>query len=230
MKTLLLATHNQAKLEELKMGVKPLIKEGVKIVTLNDLNIKQNPKETGKTFRENAKLKAKFYGDLTGYPTIADDGGLIIPFLNNEPGVKSRRWLGYEASDEELITNTLKQLAGQPREKRTAYLQVCLCFYNPFFVIPAKAGIYIDSRFRGNDIGRRRKDSGIIFCQQEKIKGYIAEKPSGKATNGYPFRALFIVEKYNKYYDELTKEEHQKINHRFKSSRCLVNKILNVAL
>lgn len=197
--TLLLATHNQAKLEELKIGIKPLIKKGVKIVTLNDLNIKQNPKETGKSFEENAKLKAKFYGDLTGYPTIADDGGLIIPFLNNEPGVKSRRWLGYEANDEELITYTIKRLEGLPKEKRVAYLQVCLCFYNPSIK--------------------------IYLCKQEKIKGYIAEKPSGKATNGYPFRALFIVDKYNKYYDKLTEEEHLKINHRLRAMRWLVNRL-----
>lgn len=200
LKALLLATHNQAKLEELKIGIKPLIKKGVKIVALSDLNIKKNPKETGKNFEENAKLKAKFYGDLTGYPTIADDGGLIIPFLNNEPGVKSRRWLGYEANDEELIIYTLQRLKGLPKEKRTAYLQVCLCFYNP----KTKKAIY----------------------EQEKIKGYIAQKPSGKATNGYPFRALFIFDKYNKYYDELTKEEHLQINHRLKALRGLVDRLI----
>jgi len=200
MKILLLATHNQAKLEELKIGVRLLIKKGVKIVTLNDLNINKNPKETWKTFEENAKLKAKFYGDLTGCPTIADDGGLLIPFLNNEPGVKSRRWLGYEASDEELIKHTLLHLRGVKWSDRIAYLQTCLCFYDP--------------------------QINKSICEQEKIKGFIAEKPSGKATNGYPFRALFIVEKYNKYYDELTKEEHLKINHRLKALRRLVNRLI----
>lgn len=204
MKTFLLATHNQAKLEELKMGVKPLAKKGVKIVTLNELNIKQNPKETGKNFEENAKLKAKFYGDLTGYPTIADDGGLIIPILNNEPGVKSRRWLGYETGDRELINYTLQRLKGLPKEKRTAYLQVCLCFYHP--------------------------STKIYLCKQGKIKGYIAQEPSGKATDGYPFRALFIVDKYNKYYDKLTEEEHLQINHRLKALRRLINKLLNASI
>src|SRR3989344_5109954 len=96
MKTLLIATHNTAKLKELKLGLRDLEKQGVKIITLNDLKISKNPEETGKTFRENAILKAKFYADLTNLPTIADDGGIIIPLLNNEPGVKSRRWLGYE--------------------------------------------------------------------------------------------------------------------------------------
>ncbi len=203
-RTLLLATHNQAKLEELKIGIKPLIKKGVKIVTLSDLNIKQNPKETGKNFEENAKLKAKFYGDLTGYPTIADDGGLIIHYLNNEPGVKSKRWLGYEASDEELIAHTLKRLKGLSKQKRLAYLQTCLCFYNP--------------------------STRIYLCRQEKIKGYIAQKPSGKATDGYPFRALFIVDKYNKYYDELTEEEHLQINHRLKALRRLIDKLFDISI
>lgn len=218
MKKLLLATHNQAKLEELKLGVKELVKKGVKALTLNDLKITQNTQESGKTFCENAQIKAKFYGDLTGLPTIADDGGLIIPHLNNEPGVKSRRWLGYEATDEELIAYTFQRLQGVQKNKRKAFLQTCLCFYFPSIVIPTKAGIYIDSRFCGND-------NGIIICQQEKIKGYIAEKPSGRPTFGYPFRALFIVDKFNKYYDELTEEEHLKINHRLKALKRLIKKI-----
>lgn len=198
---LLIATTNKAKLEELKLGLKELEKQGIKILTLNDVLVEKTPEETGKTFCENAQIKAMFYGEVTGLPTLADDGGLIIPSLNNEPGVKSRRWLGYEASDEELISYTLKRLKNYNLQKRKAYLQTCICFYIP------------------------KSPEGIIICQQEKIKGYIAQKPSGKATIGYPFRALFIVEKYNKYYDELTEEEHNKINHRLKALKKLVKKI-----
>ncbi len=204
MKKLLIATSNQAKLEEIKYGLKELEKENIKLFTLNDVGVEEEPEETGQTFCENAKIKAKSYGDLTNLPTIADDGGLIIPYLNNEPGVKSRRWLGYKASDQELIDYTLKRLKNTSKTQRIAYLQTCICFY--------------------------LAKKNVFMFQEEKIKGYIAEKPSNKPTNGYPFRALFIVEKYQKYYDELTEKQHNLINHRLKALKKLVPKIKEVLL
>lgn len=196
---LLIATHNKAKKHEILKGLKTLIKNEVEIIDLDVLNISNEPEETGKTFQENSALKAKFYANLSSLPTIADDGGLIIPFLNNEPGVKSRRWPGYEATDEELINYTLEHLRGVPEHNRTAYLETCLCFHEPI--------------------------SNQTYCEQEKIKGRISETPLTIETNGYPFRVLFIVEKYNKFYDELTPVEHQKENHRLKALKKLVKRI-----
>lgn len=214
MKKILIATSNPAKLEEIKKGLKTLKKDKIEILTLSDVGVENKPEETGKTFCQNAKIKAKFYGDLTNLPTMADDGGLIIPYLNNEPGVKSRRWLGYEATDEELINYTLKKLHNVPQKNRLAYLQTCVCFYLP-------KSLMVLSFTRP----QQKQNHNFFICQQEKIKGYIAEKPSKKPTNGYPFRALFIVEKFKKYYDELTDEEHQKINHRLKAIKKLIPKL-----
>ncbi|MCX7880957.1 MAG: hypothetical protein N2482_00370, partial [Patescibacteria group bacterium] len=152
-------------------------------------------------------------------PTISDDGGLIIPYLNNEPGVKSRRWLGYDASDEELISYTLKRLKNTTKKQRTAYLQTCLCFY-----LPKKINSKILSLTRSHQ-KQNKKNKDFLILQEEKIKGYIAFSPSKKRIKGYPFRALFIVEKYNKYYDELTDEEHQKINHRLTALKKIIKKI-----
>ena len=75
-------------------------------------------------------------------------------------------------------------------------MQTCLCFYDP----KAKS----------------------FLCQQEKIKGHIARRFSGHPTNGYPFRALFVVDEYNKYYDELSKKEHIKVNHRIRALKKLL--------
>ena len=209
-KKLLIATHNQAKLNELKLGLENLKKLGIKIVSLNDLNIKDKPLETGKTFQENAEIKARFYGDLTKLPVIADDGGLVIPYLNNGPGVKSRRWLGYEATDEELINYTLTHLKGVKKADRTAYLETCICFYLPV---------------ASNPQGSRNPEGSAIICEQKKIKGCIAEKPSPRRIDGFPYRALFIVSKFNKYYDDLTEKEHTEINHRLKALKRLVKRI-----
>ena len=199
MKRLLIATHNKGKLNEIKKGLKAFEERGLAVLSLNELNIAAKPEETGKTFEENSRLKAKFYGDMTKLAAIADDGGLIIPYLNNGPGVKSRRWQGYEATDEELIQYTLLHLKGVRVADRTAYLQTCLCFYNPV--------------------------EEIFLCEEEKIKGRIAEKPIEHFTPGYPYRALFIVEKFNKYYDELTSLEHKQINHRLIASKRLVKRV-----
>src|SRR3989344_848438 len=209
-KKLLIATHNQAKLNELKLGLENLKKLGIKIVSLNDLNIKDKPLETGKTFQENAEIKARFYGDLTKLPTIADDGGLVIPYLNNGPGVKSRRWLGYEAKDEELINYTLVHLKGVKISDRTAYLETCICFYLPV---------------SSNPQGSRNPEGSVIICEQEKIKGFIAAKPSPRRIDGYPYRALLIIDKFNKYYDDLSEKEHVQVNHRLKALERLVIKI-----
>lgn len=201
MKKLLIATHNKAKLAELLMGVEELSKQGIDVVSLNDLAIQKDPEETGKTFMENSRLKAHYYGKLTQTPTIADDGGLLISILNNQPGVKSKRWMGKDATDAELIAYTLERLRGQPVQKRTAYLETTLCFFNPL--------------------------TQKTICESERIKGHIALQASGRPTEGYPYRALFVVEEYGKYYDELTDEEHHKINHRLKALKRLVQKIKN---
>ena len=202
MKKILIASTNPGKITEIKNGLQELEKRGIKILTLNDVIVgDKEPEETGKTFQENALIKAKFYAGLARLPVISDDGGLVIPYLNNEPGVKSRRWLGCDASDQELVDYTLKRLINIPKINRKAYLEACLCFYDP-------------------------QTSETIY-ETEKIAGHIAETSVLKIFPGFPYRALLIVEKFNKYYDELTDEEHQQINHRLIALKRLVKKISN---
>lgn len=200
MKKLLLATHNQAKLNELKIGLRSLEEKGVKLVSLADLGIKDEPEETGTTFEENALLKAKFYANLARLSSLADDGGICIDALNGEPGIKSHLWLGREASDEELIKYTLKRLKNVPKEHRTAYFATTLCYFD--------------------------RKTNIKVVEEGRLKGYIATQTSSYRIKGYPYRSLFIVSALNnKYYDELTQAEHEKINHRLKAVKRLVQKI-----
>ena len=196
MKKLLLATTNNAKKIEIILGLKPLIDRGLEVITLNDLENIEQPEETGVTFEENAKLKAKYYADKTGLPALADDGGLMIDALNGEPGVKSRRWPGYEATDEELIHYALDKMKDISEEKRSAKLETCVCFFDP--------------------------QSQQYVCEQEDINGRITDKPLTMDTNGYPYRVLFIVEQFDKFYDELTETEHDAINHRLIAIKRLI--------
>lgn len=185
---LLIATHNPAKLSEIKYFLKDL---NLKLVTLKDLGITEDVEEDGETFAENAVKKAKYYAEKSGLPTIADDGGLEIDHLDGEPGVHSRRWIsGKRASDEELIEHTLKLLTNVTGKKRGAQLRavVALCLPN-----------------------------GKVHTAEGKIRGIIMEKPyTGKRWEGFPFRSLFYIPEIDKYYnpEELTKEEEIRYNHR----------------
>lgn len=204
MHKLLLATHNKAKIADNLLGLKPLVEKGVKVVTLTDLNITVEPEETGKTFKENALLKAKFYASIAKMPAIADDGGLTIDALGGEPGVESNRWLGKKATDEELIAYTQKRMKDVPNDKRTAYMNTTLCFYDPC--------------------------RNISVIEYEKAKGHIANDINPDWRRGYPYRALFIIDRFNKYYDDLTLQEHHLINQRFIAMKRLISKIENYLL
>ena len=186
MKKILIATTNPAKIIEYEEIFKQL-KFSVNLVSLKDLNIKNKVEEDGKTFEENAIKKADFYSKLSNLPTLSDDGGLEIDYLNGEPGVKSRRWPGYEASDEELINLVLKKMEGAPKNKRTARLRITVALSIP------------DNK---------------TFTFEDGLEGIIMEKALVKRMPGYPFRAIFYLPEIQKMFGELTLEEEVKIGHR----------------
>jgi XTP/dITP diphosphohydrolase len=199
-KKIVIASTNPGNITEIKIGLQQLEKQGIELLTLSDVVVgEKEPEETGKTFQENSFIKAKFYADIAHIPVISDDGGLVIPYLNNEPGVKSKRWLGRDATDLELIGHALHNLRGCTGIQRKAYLETCLCFYEP----KTKLTIY----------------------ETERILGSIAKKSNQNPLEGYPYRAIFIVDRFNKFYDELTKKEHQQVNHRLIALKRLTKKI-----
>lgn len=183
MKELLIATKNPGKVREYKEIFKQL-KIPVKLVSLRDLGIRKGVEEDGQTFEENAIKKAKFYCQSSGLPTLSDDAGIEIDYLNGEPGVRSRRWPGYEASDEEIIEFTLEKLKGVPEKKRVAQLR-------------AVVGL----AFPGNE---------KIYIFEGILRGLIAEKPIKREIRGYPFRSLFLPLGGDKYLGELHIVAHRK--------------------
>jgi XTP/dITP diphosphohydrolase len=174
----LLATTNEGKIREYRHL---LGKAGVEFATLAETGIREKPEETGTTCEENAILKAKFYFEKSnGMPTLADDGGLEIDALGGEPGVRSRRWPGYEASDEELVQYAIERMKGIPLEKRTARLTAVLA------VMP--------------NAGEARTFKGTL-------EGRIVEEPHYPVIPGYPFRSLFYEFQTEKVLAELSLEE-----------------------
>src|SRR5690606_30144021 len=101
---------------------------GCEIVTLSELGVAHDVDEDGVTFEENAIKKVEEYYKITGLPTINDDGGLEVDALNGEPGIHSRRWLGYRMTDEELIIELMKRLRDVPQEERTARFRAVVAF------------------------------------------------------------------------------------------------------
>ena len=87
MKKILIGTHNKGKFKEISY----LISKKIKKISPEKLKIK-SPKETGKTFSANAKLKANYFSRFTNLPVISDDSGLCIYALKGKPGIYSARW------------------------------------------------------------------------------------------------------------------------------------------
>lgn len=189
MQKLLVATTNPGKLIEYKTLLSGL---GVNLTSLKEEGISLDVEEDGKTFEENAIKKAREYSAISNLPVLSDDGGIEIDYLGGEPGVKSRRWLGHEASDQELIAMTLTKLAGVEWEQRKARLKVVIALAFP--------------------------GDNKVYTAEGVKEGYIRKNPLN-LTAGYPFRSIFYVPEIGKTYSELTIEEEAKIAHR---SRALV--------
>lgn len=202
MKKLLIATTNKGKLKEFSEFLSSL---PVELVSLKDVGITNNFEETGKTYKENSQLKAVFYSQKSGLPAIADDGGIEITALDGAPGIKSRRWLGHETSEKELIKYMKKISKELPNNNRQAFFRTVVTLALP---------------------------TGRVWSVVGEVEGIIAKKPLLKVAQGYPYRSFFFLPKLNKYYfeTELTRDEQKLYNHRWKAVEKLKPIIQNVIL
>ena len=114
-----LATRNAQKLAELQRMVAAEAPE-VEVLGVADVADYPEPAETERTFEGNALLKARACVAATGLPALADDSGLAVDILNQMPGVRSARWAGPGASDQENNALLLAQLGDVPAAERTA--------------------------------------------------------------------------------------------------------------
>ena len=151
MKKILIGTHNDGKFKEIAY----LISKKFKKISPKSLKIK-SPKETGKTFKANSRLKVKFFSKHVDYPVISDDSGLCIKALNNRPGIYSARLAKKYGS----FTNAMKFiLKKMKKEKKRTAVFVCSLSY------------------------KDRK--GKMITVEGKLKGNISSKIIGKKGFGY---------------------------------------------
>jgi len=166
----------------------------LEFVSLSDIAITHDVEEDGATYEENSQKKALTYAKMAGIPALADDGGLEIAALNGEPGVRSRRWLGYEATDDELAKHLAEVAKNLPEDNRNATFRVVLTLALP---------------------------TGETWGVEGSVDGIIAKDPLGVTEPGLPYRTYFFLPTINKYYHEhdLPPEEMKIYNHRYKASR-----------
>ena len=101
------------------------------LVSLNDIGIDDEIEETGETFEENAALKAETYARLSGLPALADDSGLEVDALGGEPGVRSARYAGEDATDADRIAFLLQKLENVPQERWSARFRCVIALVWP---------------------------------------------------------------------------------------------------
>ena len=121
MRQLLFFSNNKNKIIEIKKIFK---KSKLEILSLSDLNISNEPEETGKTFEENAKIKSDYGFNKTGIPCFADDSGICIESLNWKPGVLSKRFLNDFKSNEACFYSIIKST--KKNSKQNAYFKTSI--------------------------------------------------------------------------------------------------------
>ncbi len=125
---LLVATRNAGKLREL---TQLLGDSNCDLVSLDDVGIAHEVEETGATFEENAALKAETYRNLGELVTLADDSGLEVDALGGEPGVRSARYAGPDATDDERVAFLLAKLADTPSANRSGRFRCVIAIAAP---------------------------------------------------------------------------------------------------
>lgn len=193
---IVVATGNSGKIREIKEILSDI---DTQIYSMKELGINSEPEENGKTFEENALIKARTLHGLLKEDALvlADDSGLVIDYLNGEPGIYSARYMGEDTAYTIKCQNILDRLSGVPKEKRSARF------------ISSIALIYPDG-----------KEETVTAS----MEGYIAKEAKGNG--GFGYDPIFYVEEFKKNVAELSDDEKNSISHRGKALRLMRDKIM----
>ena len=182
-----IGTNNQGKLRE----IANLLPKKVKVFSTKDFNLK-SPNETGKTFKSNALIKAKYFSRKTNLICLSDDSGLEIDVLKKKPGIYSARWGGKKSDFNKAMQRVYKELDKKDKEWRTKKVSArFICALVIYW--PNKKKIY--------SLG--------------KVSGKISKVKKGK--NGFGYDPIFIPNGHKRTFAEMSKSYKYKIDHRAKA-------------
>jgi XTP/dITP diphosphohydrolase len=184
----ILATNNMKKLAEMQRILSPL---GINVVTAKMLGITlEEVEEDGDTFEANAKIKALSACKATNMPSIADDSGLCVDYLDGAPGIFSARFAGDHGNDELNNDLLLEKLDGVPMEKRSAHYVCAICCIFPDgkeITVRGECNGYIGFERDGNE----GFGYGPLFLVDGKAFGrYTAEEKDKISHRGNALRLL----------------------------------------
>ena len=184
---ILIGTNNRGKLRE----IANLLPKKVKVFSTKDFNLK-SPNETGKTFKSNALIKAKYFSKKTNLICLSDDSGLEIDILKKKPGIYSARWGGKKSDFNKAMQRVYKELDKNDKEWRTKKVSarfICALV------------IYWPNRKKIYSLG--------------KVSGKISKTKKGK--NGFGYDPIFIPNGHKRTFAEMSKSYKYKIDHRAKA-------------
>lgn len=190
---IVLATHNKGKIRELQKCFSEIGWEAVPISEIQDI---EEPEETGKTFKENALLKAHYYSKIIHMPVLSDDSGIIADALGDKPGIYSARYAGKHGDDEANNKKLIEDLKTYTGDKRTGYYACVVALVWP----------------DGKEITAEGRCEGII-------------RDFYKGDGGFGYDPLFYLPALNKTMAELSMTEKNKISHRGKALKNLLEKL-----
>jgi len=194
MKKLVLASRNPGKLRELSA----LLDESrYEIIPQADFNVPEVA-ETGTTFVENAIIKARHAAQYSGLAALADDSGIVVDALNGEPGVRSARFSGSDASDESNNILLVEKLRSVPEAQRSARYQAVIVYM------------------------RNAADPSPIICEGS-WEGIIVLEAKG--SGGFGYDPYFYLPDYGCTSAELSADEKNRISHRGQALRLLLEKL-----
>lgn len=186
---ILLASNNAKKRKELE---RILAASHLFVVTPRDLGLDLVPEENGRTFAENALIKARAFSEATDLPVLADDSGLIVDALDGAPGVHSARFAGPNASDADNRAKLLTALSGVPVARRTARFICSLALVR-----------------RGE----------LLASVEDTCEGRILETERG--TGGFGYDPLFLHEASGQTFADLADDKKDAVSHRGRALRRL---------
>lgn len=186
MTPLIIASTNIHKIREFRSILKHL--SNVDVLSLLDFSSYTPPEETGKTFEENAILKATDAASKLQALVLADDSGLVVPALQGAPGVFSARYAGNDATDFDNRKKLLLEMQALDGDRRDAYFSCVLALASP---------------------------SGLLKVTQGSCEGTIALQEKGGS--GFGYDPLFIKHGYSKTFAELEEGIKNRVSHRRKA-------------